>query len=32
VERAEANLPIDEIVDQAATAATVEHYRFPTIE
>ena len=29
VERAEANLAIDEIVDQAAAAATVEHYRFP---
>jgi thiamine biosynthesis protein ThiI len=29
VERAEANLPIDEIVAQAAGAATVEHFRFP---
>ncbi len=29
VERAEAGLPIDEIVDQAAAAAVVEHYRFP---
>jgi thiamine biosynthesis protein ThiI len=29
VERAEEGLPIDEIVDQAAAAAVVEHYRFP---
>jgi len=29
VARAEANLPIDEIVDQAAAAAVVEHHRFP---
>ena len=29
VQRAEANLPIDEIVDQAAAAAVVEHHRFP---
>jgi thiamine biosynthesis protein ThiI len=29
VERAEAGLPIDEIVDQAAGAAVVEHHRFP---
>jgi thiamine biosynthesis protein ThiI len=29
VERAEANLPIDEIVAQASDAAEVEHYRFP---
>src|SRR3954452_19831509 len=29
VERAEANLPIDEIVTQAVEAAVVEHFRFP---
>jgi thiamine biosynthesis protein ThiI len=29
VEHAEAGLPIDEIVAQAADAAVVEHYRFP---
>jgi thiamine biosynthesis protein ThiI len=29
VERAEAGLPIDEIVAQASDAAEVEHYRFP---
>jgi thiamine biosynthesis protein ThiI len=29
VERAEANLPTDEIVDQAAATAVIEHYRFP---
>ena len=29
VERAEASLSIDEIVDQAAAAAVVEHHRFP---
>jgi thiamine biosynthesis protein ThiI len=29
VERAEANLPTDEIVDQAAAGAVIEHYRFP---
>jgi thiamine biosynthesis protein ThiI len=29
VERAEANLPIDEIVAAAADAAEVEHHRFP---
>jgi len=29
IERAEANLPIDEIVAQAADAALVEHFRFP---
>jgi tRNA uracil 4-sulfurtransferase len=29
VEHAEASLPIDEIVAQAADAAVVEHYRFP---
>jgi thiamine biosynthesis protein ThiI len=29
VERAEENLPINEIVDQAAERAEVEHYRFP---
>src|SRR3954465_14213938 len=29
VERAEGNLPIDEIVAQAADTAVVEHYRFP---
>jgi thiamine biosynthesis protein ThiI len=29
VERAEEGLPIDEIVDQAAAAAVVEHYQFP---
>jgi thiamine biosynthesis protein ThiI len=29
VDRAEANLPIDEIVAQAADAAAVEHYGFP---
>jgi thiamine biosynthesis protein ThiI len=32
VERAEAGLPIDEIVGQAADRAEVEHYRFPAIE
>jgi thiamine biosynthesis protein ThiI len=32
VERAEANLPIDEIVVQAADAAEVEHYHFPHVE
>jgi thiamine biosynthesis protein ThiI len=29
VERAETNLPIDEIVAQAAESAVVEHHRFP---
>ena len=29
VERAEANLAIDEIVDEATAAAVVEHHRFP---
>jgi thiamine biosynthesis protein ThiI len=29
VERAEAGLPIDEIVDAASAAAVVEHHRFP---
>jgi thiamine biosynthesis protein ThiI len=29
VERAEENLPINQIVDQAAERAEVEHYRFP---
>jgi len=32
VEGAEANLPIDEIVAQAADSAVVEHHRFPKIE
>jgi thiamine biosynthesis protein ThiI len=32
VEHAEASLPIDEIVAQAADSAQVEHYRFPNIE
>jgi thiamine biosynthesis protein ThiI len=32
VEQAEANLPIDEIVAQAADSAVVEHHRFPKIE
>ena len=32
VERAEATLPIDEIVARAADAAVVEHHRFPNIE
>ena len=32
VERAEAGLPIDEIVAQAVDAAVVEHHRFPNIE
>jgi thiamine biosynthesis protein ThiI len=32
VERAEASLPIDEIVARAADAAVVEHHRFPNIE
>jgi tRNA uracil 4-sulfurtransferase len=32
VERAEAELPLDEIVAQAVAAAMVEHYRFPDIK
>jgi thiamine biosynthesis protein ThiI len=32
VERAEAGLPIDEIVQQAAAAAVVEHFSFPDIK
>jgi thiamine biosynthesis protein ThiI len=32
VERAEAHLPIDEMVAHAATAAAVEDYRFPMLE
>ena len=32
IERGEHDLPIDEIVDQAAAAAVVEHYSFPDIK
>ena len=32
VVRAEAALPIDEIVDQAVAAAVVEHFQFPVIK
>ena len=32
VERAEADLPIDEIVAQAIAAAEIEHFRFPEIK
>jgi thiamine biosynthesis protein ThiI len=32
VERAEADLPIDEIVAQAVAAAEIEHFRFPDIK
>ena len=32
VERAEAGLPIDEIVAQAVAAAEIEHFRFPDIK
>ena len=32
VERAEAELPIDEIVAQAVAAAEIEHFRFPDIK
>jgi thiamine biosynthesis protein ThiI len=32
VERAEEGLPIDEIVQQAVSAAVVEHFSFPDIK